>query len=98
MKQYVSLNASVILAIFLALFFLMLPACTQRTKFVEVKVPVPVACEIEDIDPSPLPEIKDGMNIFELSQVRMAQIAIMAGDLVAYEAANSNPCPAGEVE
>lgn len=61
---------------------------------VTVKVPVPVACEIEQVPASELPAATPDMNVFELARVAAARLKIQAAEILRLRAANASPCPA----
>lgn len=67
----------------------------QAPPAVEVKVPVPVPCQVEQIAPSGLPgavaPIPD--DIFEAVKLILADRATLKADRTRLVAANSNPCP-----
>lgn len=73
---------------------LLLAACaTTPTLPKEVLVPVPVPCEIEQVPPTELPQVRPDMNIFEAAQVRMAELLLLRAENERLRAANSSPCP-----
>nr|WP_294850055.1 hypothetical protein [uncultured Sphingomonas sp.] len=89
-----------LMKLWLALGLVMLaPACTKTITvpgpIVEVKVPVPVACEIEQVPQSTLPsteaEKQDGT--FDLTKYALADRQVLIGENSRLRAANSNPCP-----
>lgn len=59
----------------------------------EVLVPVPVPCEVEQVSETDLPKVRPDMNIFEVAQVRMAQLKLLTAENTRLRAANNNPCP-----
>jgi hypothetical protein len=62
----------------------------------EVLVPVPVACEIQQVPPPELPSAKarKGMDIWQLAQIALAERRVMMADAARLRAANQTPCPA----
>lgn len=73
---------------------LLVPACatTQRLPE-EVLIPVPVPCEVEQVPPIELPQVRPDMNVFEAAKVRMAQLKLLLAENTRLRAANTNPCP-----
>lgn len=81
--------------IIIAITAMVLVSCTTTPKLPEVvKVPVPVPCEIEKVEPTELPKVRDDMNVFEAAQVRMAQLQLIIAENLRLRAANDTPCPA----
>lgn len=73
---------------------LLLAACaTTPTLPKEVLVPVPVPCEIEQVPPADLPQVRPDMNVFEAAQTRMAQLSLLLAERERLRAANQSPCP-----
>lgn len=73
---------------------LMSPGCTHPAAPAQVvKVPVPVACEIEQVPASDLPPV-NAANVFTLSASALAQLRTVQAENVRLRAANANPCPA----
>lgn len=60
---------------------------------VEVLVPVPVPCEIEQVPVADKPRTSADMGIFDLVKTVLAERAVMAGENARLRAANTNPCP-----
>lgn len=61
-----------------------------------VYIPVPVPCEIEQIEPSPLPSDKGfAADIYEAVKVLLADREVLLGDRKKLIAANRTPCPGG---
>lgn len=60
-----------------------------------VKVPIAVACEIEQVPESELPQAAPGANVFELTTVALARLKILMAENTRLRAANNNPCPGG---
>lgn len=92
------------LAIFLIGLVLacMLPGCSSTPKVppqappaVEVKVPVPVACEIEQVPVPTYPaaSARKGMGIWDLSRIIAADRRTRMAENERLRAANNNPCP-----
>lgn len=77
-----------------------LAACATRTPpvppAVEVMVPVPVACEIEQVPEGPRPTdtATASMGIFELTQRVLAERQVLLGENARLRAANTSPCEA----
>jgi len=59
-----------------------------------VKIPVPVACEIEKVPQPDYPKARADMGIYELTQVVLAERRVRMGETERLRAANENPCPA----
>lgn len=77
----------------IAIAAITLVSCTTTPKLPEVvKVPVPVPCEIEKVEPTELPKVRDDMNVFEAAQIRMAQINLIIAENIRLRAANDSPC------
>jgi len=80
----------------------LLPGCAsnrippQAAPAVEVKVPVPVACEIEQVPvPSyPAAQARKGMNIWDLTKIVTADRQVRMAENERLRAATNNPCPA----
>lgn len=83
----------------LALFLCTLSACTSTPApvpdAVKVMVPVPVACEIEQVPEGARPsrEARPGMDIWSLTKIATAERRILMGETTRLRAANNNPCP-----
>lgn len=72
-----------------------LAACSTAAKApTVVKVPVPVACEIEQVPVSDKPRASSDMGIFDLAKVALAQLRTVEAENERLRAANANPCPA----
>jgi PBP1b-binding outer membrane lipoprotein LpoB len=79
--------------IIIAITAMALVSCTTTPELPKVvKVPVPVPCEIEKVEPTELPKVRDDMNVFEAAQVRMAQINLIIAENIRLRAANNEPC------
>lgn len=75
---------------------LLLCACATTPDVPKVvKVPVPVACEIEQVEAAELPAATADMNVFELVQVALARLMLVEAENTRLRAANENPCPVG---
>jgi len=81
----------------------LLPACSTTNRLppqappaVEVKVPVPVPCEIEQVPgPSyPAAQARQGMSIYDLTRIALADRRVRMGENERLRAATNNPCPA----
>lgn len=92
-----------LLAILLLLLAcLLLPGCAsnrippQAAPAVEVKVPVPVACEIEQVPVPQYPaaQARKGMSIWDLTKLVTADRQVRMAENERLRAANNNPCPA----
>lgn len=83
----------------LALFYMALSACATNPapipEAVKVLVPVPVACEIEQVPVGPRPSTTAvrGMDIWSLTKIATAERRILMGETTRLRAANNNPCP-----
>lgn len=72
-----------------------LAACSTAAKApTVVKVPVPVACEIEQVPVLEKPQAFSNMGIFDLTKTALAKLRILEAENERLRAANSNPCPA----
>lgn len=58
-----------------------------------VKVPVPVACEIEQVPSLEKPAASSNMGIFDLAKVALARLKIIEAENTRLRAANTTPCP-----
>lgn len=82
----------------------LLSACATdngpATPPVEVLVPVPVACEIEQVPAGPRPsdQARAGMTIWELTKIALAERQILLGEVERLRAANQSPCPVPETQ
>lgn len=73
---------------------LTLMACnTTQNLPKEVRVPVPVPCEIAQVDPVELPVASADAGIYELAQVASARVLLLMAENERLRAANSTPCP-----
>lgn len=83
----------------LALFYCALTACASNPapvpEAVKVLVPVPVACEIEQVPVGDRPSANAvrGMDIWSLTKIATAERRVLMGETTRLRAANSNPCP-----
>jgi hypothetical protein len=82
-----------------------LPGCASRDRLPppappakEVLVPVPVACQIEQVPQAQQPQAQRGAGIFDLTKVIAAQRRILMAENERLRAANNNPCPAPETK
>lgn len=77
------------------LFFpLTLMACTTTQQLPrEVRVPVPVPCEVEQVEETALPTAGPDADIAELAKVAAARIKLLLAENTRLRAANNNPCP-----
>lgn len=68
----------------------------QAPSAVRVEVPVPVACEIEQVPEGDRPsrQATDDMGIYDLTKIALAERRILMGENQRLRAANNNPCPA----
>lgn len=75
-----------------------LMACTTTGTAMpeEVLVPVPVPCEIEQVEPTELPTAAPDADIWELAKVAAARLRLIEAENVRLRAANTTPCPGGE--
>ena len=80
-----------------------LAACTSTRPplpgpVVEVFVPVPVPCEIGQVEITPLPS-EQGVSedIYDAVRLILADRAILQADREQLKAANSDPCPVAEI-
>jgi hypothetical protein len=87
--------------LFIAGIILLLPGCASKTvtvpgPAVEVKVPVPVACKIEQVPQTtpPSAQARKGMSIFDLSKIALADRRAKMAEIERLRAAANNPCPA----
>jgi len=91
------------IALWLTSLAIMLGGCAGRDRLPpqalparEVLVPVPVACEIEQVPQSRRPTATPGMSIYDLTKVALADRRVLMGENERLRAANNNPCPAPE--
>ncbi|MGH6746403.1 hypothetical protein [Novosphingobium sp.] len=65
---------------------------------VEVKVAVPVACEIAQIPPAEDPAVRarKGDDVFTLAKIAAASRHVLKGENTELRAANLTPCPGGK--
>jgi hypothetical protein len=74
---------------------LSLMACTTAQSLPkEVLVPLPVPCEVEQVEKTELPTASADADIFELAQVAAARVKLLLAENTRLRAANTNPCPA----
>lgn len=72
-----------------------LAACSTAAKApTVVKIPVPVACEIEQVPVLEKPQATSNMGIFDLTKTALANLRILEAENERLRAANANPCPA----
>lgn len=73
---------------------LLLSACGATvTVPKEVYIPVPVPCEIEQVEQTELPTAPAGSNVAKKAATAMAQILLLKAENERLRAANNNPCP-----
>jgi hypothetical protein len=73
---------------------LMIPACQTATQLPkEVRVPVPVPCEIEQVPKTELPQVSPTDGLFRLAQIALAKIGLLEAENERLRAANNDPCP-----
>lgn len=67
----------------------------QAPLAVRVEVPIPVACEIEQVPQGERPSAgaRSGMSIYDLTKIALAERRILLGEVDRLHAANNNPCP-----
>lgn len=65
----------------------------EPPKTVEVVVPVPVECQIEQVPTAEKPKVTADMGIFEMARTLLAERQIAQGETARLRAANTNPCP-----
>lgn len=58
-----------------------------------VKIPVPVACEIEKVPLPDYPKARADMGIYELTQTVLAERRVRMAETDRLRAASENPCP-----
>jgi hypothetical protein len=68
-------------------------ASTKPRAAIEVKVPVPVACEIEQVPASKRITAPKGSGIFDLAKLTAADRRRLMAENERLRAANNNPCP-----
>lgn len=86
---------------FLLMGLVLAPACTTTKTVrvpgppVTVKVPVPVACQIEQVPEGqhPAAQARKGMGIFDLTKIALADRQAKAAEIERLRAANTSPCP-----
>jgi len=77
---------------------LLTPACATQTvpgAAVEVKVPIPVPCQIEQVPTPeyPVTTAREGMSIWELSKIVTSDRRVRMAENERLRAAINNPCP-----
>lgn len=79
---------------YIFLFPLTLMACATPQRLPkETLVPVPVACEIEQVPAAQLPTASPDADVFELAKVAAARVKLLLADNERLRAANASPCP-----
>lgn len=73
-----------------------LPAPPEKP--IEVKVAVPVACEIEQVPASadPAKTARKGDDVFTLAKIALASRRVLMGENDQLRTANQTPCPGGD--
>lgn len=74
------------------------PLPSPPEKPIEVKVAVPVACEIKQVPASadPAKTARPGDDIFTLAKTALASRRVVIAENVELRAANQTPCPGGD--
>lgn len=72
---------------------LVLSACATTQMPEKTYIPVPIPCEIEQVEKTELPQASEGDSLFRLAQVALAQIGLLKAENERLRAANTNPCP-----
>ena len=94
--------AALLALLLLGLVAALLGGCTtgrtlppQAPPAVRVEVPVPVACEIEQVPAGPRPsaQAQPDMGIYDLTKIALAERRILLGENERLRAANNTPCP-----
>lgn len=69
-------------------------ACSHTPRLPEeVLIPVPVPCEIAQVEERELPEMRPDMNVFEAAQTAVAAHKLLLAEVIELRAANRTPCP-----
>lgn len=77
------------------LILVTVPACTRTVyEYKDVMVPVPVECEVEQVETVEYPAATGDEGIFDLAKIALAKIGILEAEVTRLRAANANPCPA----
>lgn len=71
-----------------------LAACSTTPQLPkEVRIPIPVPCEIEQVPSTTLPVASPDANVAEKALVAAARIELLKAENIRLRAANSSPCP-----
>lgn len=81
----------------LVLATFILPACTSTATLPkEIRVPVPVPCEIEQVPATELPVPDSDESLYGLAKIALAQIGLLKAENERLRAANNSPCREAE--
>lgn len=77
-----------------ALAALSLSACATTPQLPkEVRIPIPVPCEIEQVPATELPVAEPDANVARKAAVAAARIELLKAENTRLRAANTSPCP-----
>ena len=73
---------------------ILVSACSTTPQLpTEVRIPVPVPCEIEQVPETELPVASPDANVAEKATVAAARIELLKAENTRLRAANNRPCP-----
>ena len=72
---------------------LTLAACATMQMPEKTYIPVPIPCEVEQVEKTELPTPTGYENLFGLAKIALAQIGLLKAENERLRAANNNPCP-----
>jgi hypothetical protein len=73
---------------------LLVPACATTPELPkEVRIPIPVPCEIEQVPATELPVAEPDANVARKAAVAAARIELLKAENTRLRAANNSPCP-----
>lgn len=73
---------------------LLVPACASTPELPkEVRIPIPVPCEIEQVPATELPVAEADANVARKAAVAAARIELLKAENTRLRAANNSPCP-----
>lgn len=76
---------------------LLLASCTSTATLPkEIRVPIPVPCEIEQVPATELPAPDGDESLYGLAKIALAQIGLLKAENERLRAANNSPCREAE--